>query len=144
MFYKTVLLVVFLLTMQKNMATVFYPPTSLQSGFIDSITNAQLISDESYDLSTGSERPSPLLKNFRKKQRKGKKVIAALLAFPLPFGIVGLHRIYLGSAPYVPVVYIATLGGVFGVLPFIDFCVLLAAKKTDPYTDNDKIFMWVN
>lgn len=89
------------------------------------------------------QRPSPLRQLFREKQRNSKKIIAATLAFPLPFGIVGLHRIYLGSAPYVPVAYIASLGGMFGVLPFIDFCVLLAAKKTDPFINNKKIFMWV-
>lgn len=92
---------------------------------------------------TRLKRPSPLLQIFREKQRNSKKIVAATLAFPLPFGIVGLHRIYLGSAPYVPVAYIASLGGMFGVLPFIDFCVLLAAKKTEPYINNKKIFMWV-
>jgi TM2 domain-containing membrane protein YozV len=91
-----------------------------------------------------AERPNPILKLFRDKQKKKKQVIAALLAFPLPFGIVGLHRIYLGCAPYVPVAYIASLGGMFGVLPFIDFCVLLLNKDTDSYSNNKKIFMWVN
>lgn len=94
--------------------------------------------------SQNSERPSPIIRMLRTKHQRSKKLIAAVLAFPLPFGIVGLHRIYLGSAPYVPVAYIASLGGVFGVLPFIDFCVILAAKKTDSWVNNDKIFMWVN
>jgi TM2 domain-containing membrane protein YozV len=89
-------------------------------------------------------RPSPLLQLFRAKQKENKKIIAASLAFPLPFGIVGLHRIYLGTAPYVPVAYIASLGGMFGVLPFIDFCVLLSNKDTNKYTNNQRIFMWVN
>jgi TM2 domain-containing membrane protein YozV len=91
-----------------------------------------------------NKRPSPLLQLWRAKQKKNKKVIAALLAFPFPFGIVGLHRIYLGCAPYVPVAYIGSLGGVFGVLPFIDFCVLLLDKDIDRYINNKKIFMWVN
>jgi TM2 domain-containing membrane protein YozV len=90
------------------------------------------------------ERPSPLLYQFRYKHKKNKKVVAALLAFPFPFGIVGLHRIYLGCSPYVPVAYIASLGGVFGILPFIDFCVLLLDKDIDRYMNNKKIFMWVN
>ncbi len=89
-------------------------------------------------------RPNPLLKLFRAKQKKNKKITAALLAFPFPFGIVGLHRIYLGTAPYVPVVYIASLGGIFGVLPFIDFCVLLLDKDEKRYIENKKVFMWVN
>lgn len=98
--------------------------------------------EENY--TSSADRPSPLLQLVKQKRRNSRKAIAATLAFPLPFGIVGLHRIYLGCAPYVPVAYIASLGGVFGALPFIDFCVLLAAKSTDPYTNNKKIFMWVN
>jgi TM2 domain-containing membrane protein YozV len=90
------------------------------------------------------DRPSPLLHVFRHKQKKNRKVVATLLAFPFPFGIVGLHRIYLGCAPYVPVAYIGSLGGVFGILPFIDFCVLLLDKDVDRYLNNKKIFMWIN
>lgn len=89
-------------------------------------------------------RPNPLLQLFRTKQKKNKRITAALLAFPFPFGIVGLHRIYLGTSPYVPVAYIATLGGIFGVLPFIDFCVLLLDKDEKRYTENKKVFMWIN
>jgi TM2 domain-containing membrane protein YozV len=89
-------------------------------------------------------RPLPLLEKIRQKKARGKKLTAALLAFPFPCGIVGLHRIYLGSAPYVPIVYIATLGGALGILPFIDFCVLLIDKDLEPYIGNDKVFMWVN
>ena len=89
-------------------------------------------------------RPSPLFEKIKLRKRKGKKVTAALLAFPFPCGMVGLHRIYLGSAPYIPVVYIATLGGALGILPFIDFCVLLIDREIEPYISNDKVFMWVN
>ena len=89
------------------------------------------------------QKPNPLLKLLGERKKKNKKIIAAILAFPFPFGIVGLHRIYLGTAPYVPVVYIATLGGVFGVLPFIDFCVLLMDKDHERYINNPKVFMWV-
>lgn len=89
------------------------------------------------------KRPSPLLQLFKRKQRTNKKITAAILAFPFPFGIVGLHRIYLGTAPYVPVVYIASLGGVFGILPFIDFCIIALDKDIERYKENKKVFMWV-
>ena len=89
-------------------------------------------------------RPNPLLNLFKTKQKKNKRITAAILAFPFPFGIVGLHRIYLGTAPYVPVVYIGSLGGVFGILPFIDFCVLILDKDETRYINNNKVFMWVN
>ncbi len=97
-----------------------------------------------YTLHVKQKRPNPLLLLFKKKQRTNKKITAAILAFPFPFGIVGLHRIYLGTAPYVPVVYIASLGGVFGILPFIDFCVIALDKNIERYKENKKVFMWVN
>lgn len=90
-----------------------------------------------------AERPNPLLTRFRKKQAKHKKAVAAALAFPFPFGIVGLHRIYLGCAPYIPVVYIASLGGVFGILPLVDFCVILAEKDLEKFVNSSDVFMWV-
>ncbi|WP_317897911.1 NINE protein [Aurantibacillus circumpalustris] len=89
-------------------------------------------------------RPTPVLRFFHFKHNKNKKLTAAALAFPLPFGIVGLHRIYLGTAPYVPVVYIASFGGVLGLLPLIDFCFILLEKDTEKFVDNKKVFMWVN
>ncbi len=107
---------------------------------IDSVITAETFSAQE----NNKQRPNPLLKLFKAKQKKNKRITAALLAFPFPFGIVGLHRIYLGTAPYVPVAYIASLGGVFGVLPFIDFCVLLLDKDEKRYIDNKKVFMWVN
>jgi len=88
-------------------------------------------------------RPNPILQLVKKQRKKNKKVMAAILAFPFPFGIVGLHRIYLGTAPHVPIVYIGTFGGVLGILPFIDFCVIVLDKDFDRYMNNNKIFMWV-
>ena len=68
------------------------------------------------------------------------KLIAAALAFPL--GVFGLHRIYLGSSKGMPVVYIATFGGAFGVLPFIDFVLILISKDVNTYANNPHVFMW--
>lgn len=74
---------------------------------------------------------------------KKHRLIAALLAFPL--GVFGLHRAYLGTSFYVPVIYIFTLGGGLGVLPFIDFMMILLSKDEEfhtKYTHNRYIFMW--
>ncbi len=95
-------------------------------------------------MNESESRPYPILQFFRIKQKKNKKTAAAILAFPFPFGIVGLHRIYLGTSPHVPVVYIGTLGGVLGILPFIDFCVLLLDKDIDRFIENKKVLMWVD
>ena len=74
---------------------------------------------------------------------KKKKWAAAILAFPL-FGVTGIHRVYLGTQPYVPVVYMATVGG-YLILPTIDFfAILFADEKTfQSYQNNPSVFMWV-
>lgn len=103
-----------------------------------------LLSEDMADSFSSSERPNPVFKHFHKKQRLNKRITAAVLAFPFPFGIVGLHRIYLGTKPYVPVVYVASLGGVFGILPFIDFCAItFDGKNFESYRDNGQVFMWL-
>lgn len=111
--------------------------------YIDHTEN--VINFEGIDLTENStlERPNPVFKVFKKKQRLNKRITAAVLAFPFPFGMVGLHRIYLGTKPYVPVAYIASLGGVFGILPFIDFCAIAFDKDFEYYKDNGKVLMWV-
>jgi len=110
---------------------------------IDNKLDSVLISENLIE-NKKEHRPNPLLQLFRTKQKKNKKLVAAALAFPFPFGIVGLHRIYLGTAPYVPIVYIGTVGGGLGILPFIDFCVLVLDKDFERYNNNNKVFMWVN
>jgi TM2 domain-containing membrane protein YozV len=74
---------------------------------------------------------------------KKKKILSAICAFPFPFGMIGLHRVYMGSAPYVPLIYIASLGGAMGILPLIDFIVILLKKDISPYQNNSNVFMWV-
>lgn len=104
--------------------------------------NSSFTENTSYVVNSDS-RPNPIKQRLKLHFKKNKKVTAAILAFPFPFGIVGLHRIYLGTQPYVPVAYIGTLGGVFGILPFIDFCVLVLDKDIDRYANNGKVFMWI-
>ncbi len=89
-------------------------------------------------------KPNPVWFSFFKKRNQRKKIIASALAFPLPFGVLGIHRIYLGTKPYVPLVYIATLGGCAGILPLIDFFTLLTNKDISRFQCNTSIFMWVD
>jgi TM2 domain-containing membrane protein YozV len=72
-----------------------------------------------------------------------KRLISAMLAFPFPFGFMGAHRVMLGCKPWVPIVYMATFGGCFGVLPMIDFCAILFTKDIKQYENNPHIFMWL-
>jgi TM2 domain-containing membrane protein YozV len=77
-------------------------------------------------------------------KKENKKLIAAILAFPVPFGFLGLHRIYLGTEPWIPVVYLVTAGGGF-ILPLLDFIAIICADKDElkAYENNVKLFMWV-
>ena len=113
--------------------------TSVTVYYLDSAST--IISLE--NITIHDKKPNPIFQLFRKKQKLNKRITSAVLAFPFPFGIVGLHRIYLGTKPYVPVTYIASLGGVFGILPLIDFIAITCDKDFDHYRDNGKVFMWI-
>lgn len=119
--------------------TVFSKNNSITVYYLDSAST--IISSE--NITILDKKPNPIFQLFRKKQKLNKRITSAVLAFPFPFGIVGLHRIYLGTKPYVPVAYIASLGGVFGILPLIDFIAITCDKDFDHYRDNGKVFMWI-
>lgn len=88
--------------------------------------------------------PNPFFnKLLDQKPGKKNKKVAAALAFPVT-GVTGIHRVYLGTAAYVPVVYVGTLGGCLGILPFIDFVVILIEKDISKYQGSRKIFMWLD
>jgi TM2 domain-containing membrane protein YozV len=89
-------------------------------------------------------KPNPVWFGLLKKHSQRKKVIASALAFPLPFGLLGIHRIYLGTKPYIPVVYVGTLGGCAGILPLIDFVTLVSNRDISRFQSNPRIFMWVD
>lgn len=72
-----------------------------------------------------------------------KRIVSALFALPFPCGFMGTHRVMLGTSPWVPVVYVATFGGCFGLLPLIDFCFIAFSKDITPYENNPHVFMWV-
>jgi TM2 domain-containing membrane protein YozV len=109
------------------------------------IPNAAVINHQSsISLADYQQRPNHLIHLIRRKIQHTRRAMAAALAFPLPFGVLALHRIYLGTNPHVPVAYIGTVGGVFGILPFIDFCVLILDSDVNRFTNNGKVFMWIN
>lgn len=71
----------------------------------------------------------------------------AAVAFILAFfvGELGIHRLYLGTKTMTWVGYILTCGGIFGIVPFVDWIVLLIGLVDDDirkYVDNPKFFMW--
>ncbi len=70
--------------------------------------------------------------------KRGWALLILLLTGPL-----GGHRIYLGSPAYVPLVYTATIGGGFGILPFLDAFAILFTNDLSKFINNDKVVMWI-
>ncbi|HKK69416.1 MAG TPA: NINE protein, partial [Bacteroidales bacterium] len=73
--------------------------------------------------------------------RKRSKLIA--VAADLLTGPLGGHRIYLGTKPWVPVVYALTLGGGMGFLPVTDLFVIIFTSDLSKYTNNPQLIMWL-
>lgn len=62
-------------------------------------------------------------------------------------GWCGIHRYYLGTAPWMALPYLLTGGG-FGVVWAVDFVLLLVGALDDTidgkYLNNEKILMWAD
>jgi TM2 domain-containing membrane protein YozV len=87
-----------------------------------------------------SSKLSDLDDTLTKKEFNTIKVTAVALAVTL--GVFGIHRLYLGTKPNVPIVYTLTLGGGFFLLPLIDIIYIIAAKDINQLKNNDYIFIW--
>lgn len=67
--------------------------------------------------------------------------VALLLDFFL--GGLGVHRFYLGTEVMTGIGYILTCGGFFGIMPLIDFIVIIIdIDDISKYVNNPKFFMW--
>lgn len=82
------------------------------------------------------------LSKFSKIKINKQKVTALIL--DILCGVVGGHRMALGTKPIVPIFYAITIGGGFFLLPAIDFFVILFTKDISKYQNNDKIIMWLD
>ena len=80
---------------------------------------------------------SPKLNANFKQRTKGKAILMAVLTGPL-----GGHRLYLGTKPYIPIIYALTLGGGLGFLPVVDIVVIALSKDLSKYYNNPQIMMW--
>ncbi len=88
-----------------------------------------------------------ILPNVPTEQAKVTGGTNAWVAFALAFivGQLGIHRFYLGTATLTGIGYILTCGGIFGIVPFVDWIVLLVGAINNDigkYEDNTKFFMW--
>ncbi len=61
-------------------------------------------------------------------------------------GGFGIHRHYLGTSGAMWAIYTFTCGGIFGIVPLVDWVVLLigaADNNIKPYVNNKSFFMWM-
>ncbi len=105
------------------------------------IKNDSLVQSQTHSKNTIISFPNAPLEKTGMSTKK--KLISSIFAFPFPFGFMGAHRVMLGTKPWVPVFYVATCGGCFGLLPLIDFFAITLSKDIAPYENNPHIFMWM-
>lgn len=70
----------------------------------------------------------------------------AVILLNVFLGGFGVHRHYMGTRPWMWAIYTFTFGGIFGIVPFVDFIVELVAIVEDNsvarYCGNPSFFMW--
>lgn len=73
------------------------------------------------------------------QHRENARLVA--IALNLSLGMLGVHRMYLGTDVKVPIVYTLTFGG-GGILWLVDLGFLIANKDIRPFLDNKHLFMF--
>ena len=87
----------------------------------------------------GEFRFRKLFNRFNKDQHDNPRLVA--IALDATLGLLGVHRLYLGTSVKVPVIYTLTCGGGC-VLWLVDLGLLIFSKDITPYMDNPNLFMW--
>jgi TM2 domain-containing membrane protein YozV len=87
----------------------------------------------------GELRLRKIFNRFNKDQHENPRLVA--IALDASLGLLGVHRLYLGTTVKVPVIYTLTCGGGCA-LWLIDLGLLIFTKDITPYMDNPNLFMW--
>ncbi len=71
--------------------------------------------------------------------------IIALVVDMVGLGFFGIHRLILGTQPINCLWYILTVGGIFGIIPLIDWVMILIdlINGSASYLDNPAFIMWL-
>ncbi len=76
------------------------------------------------------------------------KVLIACIVSLTGLSGFGIHRYVLGTKPEMWAVYTFTICGIFGIVPVVDFWVLLidglVNHRGEKYTDNENFLMWAS
>lgn len=130
---------------------VLFLSASVTKGNLPVVSEAFFIVDEA-----GNQYES-VLEQFTPNNFKLKKVLINTLgvtyqenkrltafALTLLLGPFGVHRLYLGTKPVVPVAYTLTLGGGLGIIPLIDAGMILFTKDLSKLENNPRFFLWAD
>ncbi|MBQ20188.1 MAG: TM2 domain-containing protein [Vicingaceae bacterium] len=90
------------------------------------------------EIFTTTELEMEVLDNGEVTFKRGKAIL-----FTIFTGILGGHRIYMGTHQRTPIIYSVTFGG-FGILPLIDLIHLIFKKDISVYENKTQIIMWRN
>lgn len=71
--------------------------------------------------------------------------IVAIVLDSVGLGVFGIHRLILGTEPINCLWYFLTFGGIFGIIPIVDWVVILIdlINGTASYIDNPAFIMWL-
>lgn len=136
LFFVIILLIAVLSVKQVNASSYSVNEQAIDQLF-DSAVETSMVSVNAPDLSSVMSNSTATLMPSKQKDA----VVAIVLDFFL--GGFGIHRFYLGTETLTGLGYILTCGGIFGIVPLVDFVVLIIDNKDiSPYVNNPKFFMW--
>ncbi|MBX3103081.1 MAG: TM2 domain-containing protein [Bacteroidetes bacterium] len=69
----------------------------------------------------------------------GKQILAIILCFFL--GGLAIHRVVMGGTPWLILFYFITFGGIFGIVPLIDFFALIFVPEK--YEGSNRFFAFL-
>lgn len=132
-----IILFVSILSVKQANASVYSVNEQAIDQLFDKAIETSMISINATELSSVASNVASTLLPSKDKDA----VVAIVLDFFL--GGFGIHRFYLGTETLTGLGYILTCGGIFGIVPLVDFIVLIIDNKDiSPYINNPKFFMW--
>lgn len=135
------LLVSFVLPLYSSPNTITFDEEIIVAGTADGLVNQAIIDPSLEDMVQELQLRGSVTSDSGNVNLVKVKLTTVALA--ICTGLLGGHRLYLGTKPIVPIVYAVTLGGGFGMLPLIDMIVILLSKDVKQYMNNPKILMWI-
>ena len=139
---KVLLSVVALLAMAIGASAMNY---TIDDSAIDALVeNSVEASTLTLDVELPAATPAPAAASLA--SASPDPIVATLLTFFL--GGFGIHRHYLGTRRGMWAIYTFTCGGIFGIVPTVDFIIelvyLIENRSFAQFVGNTRFFMWAN